>query len=369
MKILVLEFKKFILSYVQLAVCAATAALLGLAVLYAAGRLLESGPGFAGFTVGVVDYDRSLETKLLMDFFNQEAVALVEMGETEAAAALETGEIPAYIVIPEDFAKDIRRGRNTPFALYGNPSFPLQWRMTQLIAQGGVAFLSASQAGIYAAMDYAYENGMGWDEIDAKLLLPVNASFIKYFLDSSGFYETVSLELLGGVSVTDFYGTVFIVFFAIISSMCFVKPLAADRGVMARSKSAGISFFRHYAPLLAIIWIGLSLFISPLFFISGIRAALISALLTGVLWFVSSLLPEALQCGFALFIIALLSALLCGGIVPLPYMPAVFDKLQYLSPAYWALPNVDRAPAPAPLVCTAALLLAGGLVRGRKWLR
>jgi hypothetical protein len=106
------------------------------------------------FSVGVVDSGDSPEIRFVFDFFN-DTIKLDYMDKTDAEQKLSAGEIPAYVELPDRFAQDIMNGSNTPFILHGNSELPLQLALTRLLASGGVAFLSASQAGIYATIDQA----------------------------------------------------------------------------------------------------------------------------------------------------------------------------------------------------------------------
>jgi len=359
-----LEIKKHSTAYLQLLVCLAAALLVGAFVLAAAVTILDRKSVYADFTVGVVNYDDALETKMLLNTFRQKAANLQEMSEDDAAAALKRGDIPAYIVIPKGFADDIKSGVNTPFTLYGNPSLPIQWKLTQILAQGGVAYLSASQAGIYATMDYASANGMAWDDVQKDLLYPVNAAFAKYLLDDSRLYRLAELTTTDGYSALMFYGMSFAAFFALLSVQVFIKPLRERDDAAPRYAAAGLPPVMAQALSVFAIWLGLCAFLLPLFFVVGWKAALLAFCLAAYTAFLSKIIKNRGACAFTMFALAAVMLYLSGGIVPPPFLPGICSKLQYFTLTYWFVHVGNKAAAPV-LAGAGVALFAAGMIKRR----
>ncbi|MCL2351874.1 MAG: ABC transporter permease [Firmicutes bacterium] len=354
-----LEIKKHAAAYLQLLICLLAALLAGVFVLAAAMSILDRKSPFADFTVGVVNNDGALETKMLLDSLRKKAANLREIPEADALAALKNGAIPAYIVIPTGFADDVKSGVNTPFLLYGNPSLPIQWKLTQILAQGGVAYLSASQAGIYATMDCASARGMAWEDVVANLLYPVNAAFIKYMLDDSRLYRFAALTTTDGFPVAVFYGMNFAAFFALLSLQVFIKPVRERDEARARYAAAGIPPAAARGLGVAAMWLGLCAALLPLFFITGWKTALMAFCLAAYADFMATAIKNRGACAFTMFALAAVMLYLSGGVVPPAFLPEIYSKLQYATLTYWFVHAGDKLAAPVLAGAGAAMFGAG----------
>jgi nitroimidazol reductase NimA-like FMN-containing flavoprotein (pyridoxamine 5'-phosphate oxidase superfamily) len=175
--LLKIELIRYIREYRRVLFSFAAGAFIFIVLLAGVNVLTERGSLFEPFVIGVVDNDGAPELMFVFDYFNENIADLEYMEYAEARRKLLAGEIPAFIELPENFAADIFTGANSPFTVHVNDRLPLQAGVVRLLASGGIAFLSVSQAGIYAALDEAAAQGLSWEEINNSILLPVNFAF------------------------------------------------------------------------------------------------------------------------------------------------------------------------------------------------
>ena len=330
-----LEIKGYICAYKEI-VCFLLAGIVIAWVLYGGVRELTArGSLFEPFTVGVVAHDNAPELIFIFDFFNEYVIDLEFLNITEAKRRLEEGEIPAFVELPSDFTRDIFYGINSPFMVHVNERFPLQGNLVQLLASGGIAYLSVSQAGVFATFEYALERGMAWDDIQRTLLIPVNMAFVQelFKYDDMFVREVVLLAEGGG---TYFIGR-FAVFWHMLGLMALVRFLGGySKGIMARFKLAGVPLWKMYS----IKWLGLffvlalmSGFIAP---VVGVAGALIASVYTATFGTLAGKLLTGVRArGMFIFFAALTKYFASGGIVPFVFLPQGLHIMRFLSINYW----------------------------------
>lgn len=347
------EIKKYGQAYRRILFGMASSVFTCVLLFMGVNALLQRQSLFEPFSIGVVDHDSSPEIRFIFDFFN-DAVALDYMEQPEAEAKLQNGEIPAYVELPERFAADIMSGGNTPFRLHGNNDLPLQLAMSKLLAAGGVAFLSSSQAGIYATMDYASAHGLSGEFINRYVLYPVNVAFAKKLIDYQSFFTIQVLPMTtGDVHPAAQYVKMFITFLFMVNLLAFLRTLHGyTPAVYARYRMAGFSLGR----VQIIRWAGLFLinavWMVPVtlaavrltgqaFTASVLRTALANSFALAFCVSTFGLMSAALfknetACGIFIFITALGMLFISGGILPLVFLPGGLHVLRYAAIPFWA---------------------------------
>jgi hypothetical protein len=341
-----LEIKKYLSAYRRVLFAAVSAVCTCWLVLAAVNVILERQSLFEPFSVGVVDYGDSPEIRMVFDFFSENAIQLEYMDKATAEDRLRRGEIPAYVELPERFAEDIIYGANTPFRLYGNNDMPLQWALSRLLASSGVAFLSSSQAGIYATIDLAREQGMEWDFINRYILFPINIAFINHMLRYDDFFVIETLPLTEtGMSPVTHYVFCFTAFLLMLLTIAFVKSLTAyTRVVYDRYRLAGWSVWRvqsiRFAGLFAMNLLltvplyGLAVYVTGIPFWLGALA--LAFCVSGFGLMAAVLCKTDTACGIVIFISAAVMLFLAGGILPMPFLPQEIHGLRFATIPYWA---------------------------------
>jgi len=333
---MLIEIKSYLYAYKQILFSLLAGLALGIVLWLGIGELTDRGSLFEPFTVGVVDRDGTPELIFIYDFFNEHIINLEFMEKSRAQALLVAGEIPAYIELPPNFTQDVFQGVNNPFMVHVNNRFPLQSSLVQLLASGGIAYLSVSQAGVYATLEYAFEAGMAWDEVQRTLLIPVNIAFVRELLDFNDMFANEVLYLVDG-NTTDYFIKRFVVFWYILNLIALIKFLPGySSGILARFKLAGISPMM----ILCIKWAGLnaallviSILIMP---IIGVAEALVLSMFTTAFGLAAGkLFKHENACGLFIFFTALVMYFASGGIIPFVFLPQDLWFMRWLSVNYW----------------------------------
>lgn len=292
-------------------------------------ELSERGSIFEPFTLGVVDNDGTPELIFVFDFFNEYVIDLEFMTQEEARQKLTDGEIPAFVELPHRFTQDVFRGENSPFIVHIDNRFPLQGNLVQLLASGGIAYLSASQAGVYATLGYAQDAGISGEDVQRNLLIPVNMAYVQQMLNFNDIFREEVVHLVEG-SVTDYFIVRFAVFWHMLSLIVLAKFLRGyPPGVMARFKLAQTPQWQ----VCGIKWTGLFIVIGlmsiPLMPFVGILEALaLSAFVSAFGLFVG-------KHPLLIFFAALLMYFASGGIIPYVFLPRELLLMRWLSVNYW----------------------------------
>jgi len=260
------------------------------------------------------------------------------LDKEEARAMLASGAIQAYIELPENFTTDIMFGVNSPFTVHVNAGFPLQGRMVQLLATGGIAYLSAAQAGIYATLDEAAASGMPREEINRFILLPVNVAFAMRLLEFEAQFIQKTLPLTGEQPPTVFYAQRFVVFWYMLNLLVFIKILRGyTAGVFARLKLAGVPLWKVLLIRFVGLWKAQVLLMLPLlFFWQNFILLALPFFMSAFAMLAVMLFKQDSVCGLFIFFTALGMWFASGGIIPWVYLPRALWAMRWLSANYWA---------------------------------
>ncbi|MDR1665416.1 MAG: ABC transporter permease [Clostridiales bacterium] len=343
-----IEIKKYLLAYKRVLFWLASAGLTSALLIAGVRAALARENFFEPFSVGVVDNGGSPEIRYVFDYFD-EVIALEYLEKPEAEAKLAEGTIPAYVELPESFARDIITGRNSPFTLYGNRDYPLRLSLSKLLAKSGVAFLSSAQAGIYATLDYAAAHGLPGETIDARVLLPINVAFVKKLLAHEEFFDSRTVQATGTSDPGAYYGWTFAAFMFMAGLLSFLPTLRGyGKAVYARYRLAGQSFFKIQFIRLAGLFAVEALIAAPVFTVAAawlnaspalaLAKGLSLALCVSAFGLAAAALfrGKAAACGVFIFLIALTMLFFSGGTVPLAFLPRETHVLRYLTVPYWA---------------------------------
>jgi hypothetical protein len=330
-----LEIKGYLSAWRELLFFLLAGLIIGAVLWLAASELSARGSLFEPNTVGVVDHDAAPELIFVYDFFNEYIIDLEFMEKAEAQRRLRAGEIPAFIELPRDFTRDVFQGINSPFTVHVSGNFPLQGSMVQLLASGGIAFLSASQAGVYATLGYAAEQGMTWEDIQRTLLIPVNMAFVQELIRHDQLFRQEMLPLAAG-DTADYFLRRFVVFWHMLSLVALSKYLKGySPGMTARFRLAGLPLWKMHL----IRWSGLFsavAFLSlPIMPVIGLAQALSAAVFVSAFGLLVGRLFGG-GGGLFVFITALAMYFASGGIIPFVFLPRVLLPMRWLSLNYWA---------------------------------
>ncbi|MCC2250334.1 ABC transporter permease [Virgibacillus sp. AGTR] len=115
--------------------------------------------------VGLVDLDRSKETKMIADLLDDTSqlssyIQLNTMEEQVAKKKIQNNLLSTYIVFPNDFTNDLYQGHSVELPIIGNPHQPAQSQMIKEFVESVTRHIRASQANVLTINHYAKELGM-----------------------------------------------------------------------------------------------------------------------------------------------------------------------------------------------------------------
>ena len=341
------EAKKYILAYKKFALWLVAASIACFLLYLGAGVLLDRDSLFEPFSIGIVDSGDSPEIRYVFDIFDG-IIGIEYLSIDEAREMLARGDIPAYAVLPEGFAQDILYGRNKPFALHGNREYPLRLALTRLLASGAVAFLSSSQSGIYATLDFAEEQGLSYSFIDTYILVPINVAYVRYLLEYDNFYSHQIIPLADGDPLL-YFTIVFAAFLLVVGLLAFNKSINEyTPAIYARYRLAGwsrlkincfrlLGLFIVYGAIISALFLTIAAMTEwmtlPAAFARGLAlGACISAFgLAG-----ASMFNNEAACGIFILMSSFIMLVVSGGVIPLAFIPRGVHWLRFLSIPYWA---------------------------------
>jgi len=350
MHLILLEVKNYLREIWTIVAFLAAGLLIAWILWFGVLELSNRGSLFEPFTLGVVDNDGTPELIFVFDFFNEYIIDLEFMAEEEAHQKLSNGEIPVFVELPHRFTQDVFHGTNSPFIVHIDSRFPLQGNLVQMLASGGIAYLSASQAGVYATLGYARDSGISWEETQRNLLIPVNMAFVQQMLKFEDIFKEEIVHLVEG-SVTDYFIVRFAVFWHMLSLIVLAKFLSGySLGVMARFKVAKIPQWQVCGIKWAGLFIVIGLISTPLMpFVGILEALMLSAFVSAFGLFIG-------KHPLFIFFAALLMYFASGGIIPYVFLPRELLPLRWLSVNYWV------AIGHIPLILGVSLCFFSGYV-------
>ena len=350
------EFKLILTGWKK--ILAVTAALTFFSVsVYAAFSLaMKSSPLFAPFTVGIVDEDGAPEINLLISAFSNTKgigglVTLEVMSREQAESELNADEIPAYLIVPQGFTDSVITGTDMSLTLVGDETRPLQLTAAKLLMQAGMAFLTSSQAGIYSTYDYAAEQGMSYDDINQKLVMPINLVYAKNLLNYNRLFTTETVEPLDVGTPASYYAASVVSFLLILWLLAFTGTLSENlkSAVISRGRFFGLGLWKTLGLRFLTLLVFICVVTSPLAILFGAKYLAVSFFLA-CLTFLAALFRSEHAGGLFLFVLALFDVFVSGGVLPLAFLPKMFETAAVFTPTYWVI-RLNSGAAPALALC------------------
>ena len=221
---------------------------------FGAGRaaevLLSRGVDFHGVTLAVTAPEGDSVPQQLEQYMgNMEDLAqycrIVSMGENEALAALEGGEVTAVLELPENFIRGVMWGTNPDLRLIVPADRPLESLLLLWVGQSACDILSAFQSGVYAVLDLYEENqppGLTREDV----VFDINLRYISLALNRTDMFQTREISATRGLPVPLHYALALITCFALSAAPLFVPVYSADwLRPQRRLRAAGRRIFRR----------------------------------------------------------------------------------------------------------------------------
>ena len=155
------------------------------------------------------------------------SVDFIEMTQEEAEMALAEFEISAYVLVPPNYVSSMVKGEDAVLTfVMSKSSADVSAVLMSEVAQVLSPLVTDSESGIYAMMDYGYDNdadGM------ADKITRLNLKYITEILDRSSAFEMRNLGI-DTLSTAEYYVCGIITFFLLIFSVA-CCPLFADKNL------------------------------------------------------------------------------------------------------------------------------------------
>lgn len=227
----------FLSGAVVLALLLGTIALLASKALYgetAAGRI----------AVGVVIAEDDLTSGRLISMLSsmdsvESLCDFVEVSEEEGRRQVENGQLDTLILMPPMMLQSIMSGENTPAVLVLPDGGGLETMIFRSLTSAGARTLAVSQAGIYAADEFALNHGLA-DEI-SHIEQELNARYLSYAMSRSGAFRSRQVSAAGDLTTAQFYAVSAAVMFLLLCGIPAALILKPEPAVWTQKlRSLGI---------------------------------------------------------------------------------------------------------------------------------
>jgi len=300
---------------------------------------------------------------------SQYTISFENMTEEEAKEALSLGEIPVYVVVPENFVEDIAEGREAKLQMVGRGTQGIGGIIITELADVISVYINSSETAIYAMQDYAWDKGdteAYRSTADDFFMLEANNLFAR---DSA--LEPILVGVGNGSTVIGYYAcSVFLLFVMLMGiSFCsiFVRQkkdinrVLYSQGVYAW-KQVAAEYLCYLLALLVIVTLivaGLSAFASA----SDVKLALWSKIprelrwlnTTQIIWqiylkwipaivvisslqyLIYELVDGIVSSILGQFLTTIAMGYVCGLFYPMSFFPTVLQKVAAILPVKAAM--------------------------------
>lgn len=315
----------------------------------AADFLLSRGVDFHPVTLAVTAPEGDRVPKLLERYMgDMEDIAqycqIVSMGEEEARAALEQGEVTAVLALPENFIRGVMWGENPDLRLLVKGERPLESLLLLWVGQSACDILSAFQSGVYAVLELyeqAPPSGLTRDQV----VMDVNLEYINLALNRTSFFQTREVLVTQNLPISLHYSLSLLSYFALSAAPVFLPIygggwLRFQRRLRSVGRGCGWGYFSAVTAGTG----ALLLLLAPALLLSGegkhplalLAVAVLMAAFCSVFCGLCCLAARsAAGCGALAFGTALAALAGAGGIVPAVLLPGPVRRLIGLSPVTW----------------------------------
>ena len=306
------------------------------------------------FDVAIVDYDQTLETRTLVQQFNnskpmKDLVTMIQANDKLAMSMLKENRIASVVIIPKGFSADLSQGKNTPVVVVGNNQRPLQSLLVRSLMESSADFVTAAQSGVNTVCWFLKKANAPTEVVQNEL----QSSILTFTLHSLGRLEFFNEEEITDLAIRSpaqyyfFSGLIILIeLWGLMLTGVFREArnmLVEQRMLLFGVKKRGlvlanlISLSSLLVLQAAVVVMAVSILVNqqnPKIFLAVI---LVSWSVGALFVFLNRIVSDPALFNITGLSAILLFALIGGGIVPLSYLPPVFEQLSTLSMNRWAL--------------------------------
>lgn len=355
-----------------------------------ANAALSRGVSFDSLTLAIVaPEDVTMQDQLVQILSGMQDLRqycrILSVSPEEAEAGLESGDISAALILPENFVSKILNGSNPDVTLLVPRNRPLEALLTLWLGQSAADLLASVQSGVYTVLESYTQNppeGVSYQDAVAR----INLRYISWTLNRQDMYRTENIPVTDHLPIPLHY-SLSLFSYLMLSLAPVFSGVFEPRWIRSlnRFRAAGMGPGTGYSAAIAActaVESALAFVLSAILLRGNFLLMLAGSLLCGLFCacfgsLCCLLSSDTGSCGMLSFTGSLLFLLLSGGVIPPVLMPSRLQGWISFSPITWlrnilalsdgyALPRIS-------LICLAAsipvLLILGRLLyahRGRK---
>lgn len=157
----------------------------------------------APIQLGVVNQDQSKETEMVIEILEETSefgpfMQIEAMDENQAIHRMESNDISAYLLLPEDFTSHLYDGYPVTMSVTGNPEQEMESNVVHELINSVMRHIETSQANILLVNEYAKKVDMD-DEIRSGLVMD---EFMRTLLSVAGKDKIISEDTVQNYSTT-----------------------------------------------------------------------------------------------------------------------------------------------------------------------
>lgn len=312
----------------------------------AAEAALSEGISFSGITLAVTAPEGDQTARLLENLLPKlegigEYCHAAAMSREEALAGLESGEVTAVLVLPENLVRGIMDGTNPDVQLIIPEDMPLEALLTLSVGQSASDLLAAVQSGVYAVLEQ-YSRTASPDLTYPEVVTQINMRYIRWTLGRQQMFREERIPVTGQLPVGIHYGLSLLAWLGLCLAPVFMPAysgLSSQRRYRAAGRGPagfyGSSLLACGALLLPVMAAGSAVLTGgsfPSALVCGTLAACFCAVFASVCCLICR---DGGSCGMLSFCLGLVFLFLSGGILPPVLLPGTLGRLAVFSPVTW----------------------------------
>lgn len=356
---MILYFIKILVDYKKMIINIVFAIFLGFLFLGFVNYIENRNTLIEKFKIGIVieDSNNYLDYLLNIGLSQEDLNKTIEfevMDKETAENLLDTQKIPSYIIIPSGFTNSILDGSNIDIIFVANPNIEIPYKISEIVVKAGIAFLSSSQSGIYAMIDYATKNNIYTESAVTK----INIEFGKALLSYKNYYNEKIVYTTGTLPIKQNYIYSILIFFIMIFGINFYNGLGQifNKDVYPRLLIIGLK------KILLITFVSVCLIYNiiciPAYYFMGFKTILLVVNLTSLLIFCSLCFKNNTSNGLFIFTLSLVMLFISGGIIPRSFLPQAINNISFLSINYYYLNNTSEKYIIYSIIFSVILMVA-----------
>ncbi|MDR1687669.1 MAG: ABC transporter permease [Clostridiales bacterium] len=311
-------------------------------------------------SVIIVDRDNSAESRMFTQMFMEydlykNILNFSTNGENNARQLIKENKATAVIIFPRNFAENIKNGKNEPFTVILNDAQPLKKTLTEYFALSFAEILAGSQAGVYAALDYTYQNS---PENYERMFSVVNFKFLNLVLNRNSMLNVSQVSAVSRIPVFLHYLAAFWIFINLAGISLFIDVINSNFNTFTLKKLrlAGANIFLTVSGLVAGFFAAFTCinaaFLIPVLFLTELPKFSFALILNTALFFlcvsclavfISLMFKNPAAASVTTSVFSLAGLFLSGGIIPREFFAPVLRNSSYATLNYWLYEAVTGA--------------------------